>query len=319
MKGRAAVKQVVTWSKKPSVEHVLLGQLAQAKEIGPFQVFDEAMIGRQPAGRTLETVAGQVEPAAERLVVAGAPPAIGPVDDGLPNLAERIGVGPPRADRQETLVRGDVNVKPGRVNVAGRLMAELDAGVGLVRFSAAREPRVAIDPQQRAAHAPVGGHKIPGDLLQSRLEGANEGQARLQDLGLIARLCSPETTAGCCCRRVLRETRRSSAGNGGIRNAAVLYSRSSLCVAAPSDKTAHSPFKILLEADTSLAPLWRCYPPLDGLSAGAGDGAVSAAVGCMGGVSILNLGNLFFHSSIVWSKNPSSGPAPLIVANSRPL
>ena len=144
------------------------------------------MIGREPARRPLQASAVQVEVLAKLLVVSGAPPTIGPLDNRLPNPAQRLGVGTPRADRQEALVRRDVNVEAGGVNVACQLVAKLNAGVGLVRFPAAGKSRVAIHPQQRAAHAPIAGHKALRYLFQPRLKGTDEGQTRFQDILLVA-------------------------------------------------------------------------------------------------------------------------------------
>ena len=109
----------------------------------------------------------------------------GPLDDRLPDLAERFGIRPPQAHGQEALARRDVDVETRGMDVAALLVPELDADVGLVRLAVLGEPRVAIDPHQRAAYPPVAGDEVRRDPLQPRLEGADEGHCRSQDFPLV--------------------------------------------------------------------------------------------------------------------------------------
>ena len=186
MKGRLAVNDAATWSKKSLVENVLAPPILPAAMKSVRLMSSIAgMVGRKAAGRAFEAAAVQREPPAELPVVAGPPPAVGPLDDRLPDPAQRLGVRPPQAHGQEALARRDVDVEARGVDVAALLVAELDADVRLVRLAALDEPRVAVDPHQRAAHPPVAGHEVRRDPLQPRLEGADEGHRGLQDFALV--------------------------------------------------------------------------------------------------------------------------------------
>ena len=86
-KGRLAVKEVATRSRKwsPSTSGSL--QVLDADEIGPLQVVDQRMIGRKAAGRLAKRAALQLEAFAETFATQSPPPAVRPVDNRLPNLA----------------------------------------------------------------------------------------------------------------------------------------------------------------------------------------------------------------------------------------
>ena len=77
------------------VEHVLLLQLFNRDEVRPLEVLDVRMIGRKAAGRALEAVAVQRKALPKPLVVARPAPAVGPLDDRLPNLAKGLGLRSP--------------------------------------------------------------------------------------------------------------------------------------------------------------------------------------------------------------------------------
>ena len=113
-------------------EHVALLEFLNGDEVGPLEVLDPRMIGREAAGRALEAVALQGEPLAELAVVAGPAPAVGPLDDRLADLVEGLGFRPPEAHGQEALARRDVDIEARGMDVAALLVAELDADVGLV-------------------------------------------------------------------------------------------------------------------------------------------------------------------------------------------
>ena len=92
----------------------------------------------------------------------------------------------------EALAGGNVDVEPGRVDVAAHLVPELDADVRLIRRLVPGESSVPIDPHQRPADPPVVGREERGDLLQPRGERADERQAWLQHLAFVPRLVFPE-------------------------------------------------------------------------------------------------------------------------------
>ena len=95
----------------------------------------------------------------------------------------------------EDFARRQVQVEAGRVHVLGLLVLEPDARRGLVRRLVLREARVAVDAEQRAADAPGVGPQVRADLAQVRLEVLDEGERRLEHVGLVAVLVGVEPLA----------------------------------------------------------------------------------------------------------------------------
>ena len=171
MKGRAAVKAgCIDAVEEPCRDACFSLNSPTPMKSVRLAVFDQRMIGRDAARGRFQAAAVEVEKLAEVFIVPHAPPADWPIDDRLPDLRERAGVGPPHSHRQKTFARLDVDVETGGVDVAAGLVPELDAGVRLVR-AALEKPSVPIDPQQRSAHSLVGGREKLRNFLQSRPEG----------------------------------------------------------------------------------------------------------------------------------------------------
>ena len=95
MKGRLAVNEAATWSRNPLSRTSRSFSSSTPNEVRPLEILDPRMIGREAAGRTFQAVAVQRESLSELPVVACPPPTVGPLDDRLPDLAERLGFGPP--------------------------------------------------------------------------------------------------------------------------------------------------------------------------------------------------------------------------------
>jgi len=121
--------------KEPVLEHRLLLQVAQPQEVGPLQVLNQRMVCRKVAGGAFQALAFELEVLAEAAVVPGPTPRTGMVDDRLPDLAEGPGIGTPHPDGQKALLRLDVEVEAGGVDVRADLVAKVDANVGLVGFA----------------------------------------------------------------------------------------------------------------------------------------------------------------------------------------
>src|SRR3990172_5764511 len=163
------------------------------------------MIRGEFAGRTFQAVADQLEVLAESPIVSRPSPAVALVDDRLPDLAQRLAVRAPHAHGQEALLRRDVHVEAGSMYVSAELVPKLDPDIGLVGSFLLGEPRVPVNAHKRAAHASVTRHEEPGNLLQARLEGTNEGEARLQDLAVVPPFVLVEPRPVVVVRQFLKE------------------------------------------------------------------------------------------------------------------
>ena len=81
------------------------------------------------------------------------------------------------------------------MRLLGPLVPEVDAGLRLVRRLVAREARVAVDAEQRAALAAGVGHQVRADLRQAQPEVLDEGERRLEQVVLVAVLVGVEPLA----------------------------------------------------------------------------------------------------------------------------
>lgn len=112
--------------------HRRLAQRREADEVLALQVLRQRVVPGETARRVGERVAFQREVPAEVRLVARRDPGIAVLRDGLAYPEQRIRIGAPQPDGDETAARFYVQVIARRMDVFARLVAELDADVGVV-------------------------------------------------------------------------------------------------------------------------------------------------------------------------------------------
>ncbi len=135
----------------------------------------------------------------------------------IADLLQRGAVGMPDAGADEDLAGLEVEVEARGVGVLARLVAELDAGVGLVGALVLGEAHVAVDAEERAADRPRIGVEVGADLGQARPEIADELLRRMAQLLLVALLVGLEPLAVVVGLEVAQELEelRAEVGSGG--------------------------------------------------------------------------------------------------------
>jgi hypothetical protein len=98
----------------------------------------------------------------------------------------------PDVAARENLARPDVQVIAGRVRVLCPLVPEVDSDIGLVRRLVLREASVPVNAEERPAARSRIGAEMGADLLETRGEGIDEVERRIEQLFLVPVLVGSE-------------------------------------------------------------------------------------------------------------------------------
>src|SRR5262249_26119117 len=129
-------------------DDVGFAQIRDGDEVLALELVDQRVVAVEARRGTLQTLAAEPEVLGERRVLDDRRPARRASGDRAPDGVERVALRVPGAAGKEDGSGLEVEVVAGGVDVAGALVAELDARVRLVGRLVLGEADVAVDPEE---------------------------------------------------------------------------------------------------------------------------------------------------------------------------